>query len=138
MWKMLQLDKPEDFVIATGENHSIRDFINMTIGTLRVKIEFMGEGLEEKEIVDSIDSEKLEELGFSSVGIREGDTDIEIDQGYYRPTVVDELIAHSSKAKKMLNWEPGYIIQEHVEEMTKSDLEKAKKELVTRDYEQKR
>lgn len=138
MWKMLQLDKPEDFVIATGKNHSIREFIDMTFENLGIKIEFMGEGVQEKGIVDSIDSDKLDELGVTSMGIREGDTVIEIDPGYFRPTEVDELIGDSSKAKKLLNWEPQYTIQELIEEMTKADLEKAKKELVTKEYEQNR
>lgn len=138
MWKMLQFKEPEDFVIATGENHSIRDFINMTFETLGIKIEFIGEGVEEKGMVNSIDSGRLEELGVKSVGIKEGDTIIEIDPDYFRPTEVDELIGDSSKAKKLLHWEPRYTFRELVEEMTKADLKKAKKKLVTRDYEQKR
>ena len=138
MWKILQQDKPDDFVIATGENYSIREFIDMTFKNLGVGIKFVGENENERGVIDSIDTEKLQSLNVTADQIKEGDTVIEVDPEYYRPTEVDQLIGDPAKAKKLLNWEPKFGIHELVEEMTKSDLEIAKKEKVTKDYEQNR
>ena len=128
MWMILQQEQPDDFVIATGENHSIREFINKTFKELGVKIAFKGEGTEEVGIVERFDSQKLKELGIEGTHIQEGDQIIEVDPSYFRPTEVEELIGNPAKAKKMLNWKPRYSFDELVKEMTLSDLEKARKE----------
>jgi GDPmannose 4,6-dehydratase len=128
MWLMLQQDKPDDFVIATGKNYSIREFIDMTFREMGVIIEFRGKDQKEKGVVDSLDTAKLEQVGIENPHIKVGDTLIEVDPDYFRPTEVDELIGDASKAKKILNWEPRYSINELVKEMTLSDLEIAKKE----------
>ena len=134
MWKILQQDQPEDFVIATGKNYSIREFIDMTFKTLGVQIRFVGEGIQEKGIIDAYDTERLIKLGVEEIGISPGDTVIEIDPGYFRPTEVDQLIGDPSKAKKELQWEPRHTIQELVQEMTLADLKKARKEHFARKY----
>ncbi|MGM0498428.1 MAG: GDP-mannose 4,6-dehydratase [Bacteroidota bacterium] len=138
MWKMLQLDAPDDFVIATGENYSIREFIHMTFENLGVGIKFTGENENEKGVIDSIDTKKLNRLNINTDHIKSGDTIIEVDPDYYRPTEVDQLIGNPAKAKKVLNWEPRYSINELIEEMTQSDLELAKKEKAAKNYEENR
>jgi len=138
MWMILQHDKPEDFVVATGENHSIREFIDKTFRELGVKIDFRGEGTNEKGIVKSIDSQKISELGIDVSHVQPGDQVIEIDPSYFRPTEVDELIGDASKAQKLLNWKPRYTFDQLVREMTLSDLEKAEKEQHMDKYEAKR
>ena len=102
-WLMLQQDKPEDFVIATGKQHSVRDFINLAAKNLDMKIEWKGKN--EKE-----------------VGIYKNQEIIKIDTNYYRPTEVDTLLGDSSKAKKKLGWQPKISFEELVKEMIESDL----------------
>jgi GDPmannose 4,6-dehydratase len=138
MWMILQQEQPEDFVIATGENHSIREFIDKTFRELGVQVNFKGEGTDEVGIVDSLDTQKLNELGIEDPHLHSGDQVIEIDPSYFRPTEVDELIGDASKAQKLLGWKPQYTFDELVSEMTLSDLEKARKEQHMNDYEAKR
>ena len=138
MWMILQHDQPEDFVIATGENHSIREFIDKTFRELGIKITFKGEGTEEVGIVESLDSDKLKELGLQNTPVSTGDQFIEVDPSYFRPTEVEELIGDPAKAKKILNWEPRYTFDELVSEMTHSDLEKARRENHMNHYEANR
>ncbi len=102
-WLMLQQEKPEDFVIATGKQHSVRDFINLAAKNLNMKIEWKGKN--EKE-----------------VGIYKNQEIIKIDTNYFRPTEVDTLLGDSSKAKKKLGWQPKISFEELVKEMIESDL----------------
>ena len=102
-WLMLQQEKPEDFVIATGKQHSVKDFINLAAKNLDMKIEWKGKN--EKE-----------------VGVFNNQEIIKIDTGYYRPTEVDTLLGDPSKAKKKLGWQPKISFEELVKEMVESDL----------------
>ena len=102
-WLMLQQDKPDDFVIATGKQYSVRDFINLTAKNLDMKIEWKGKG--EKE-----------------VGIFENNEIIKVDTNYYRPTEVESLIGDAGKAKKILGWEPKISFESLVKEMVEEDL----------------
>ena len=102
-WLMLQQNKPDDFVIATGKQYSVRDFINLAAKNLDMKIQWKGKG--EKE-----------------VGIFENKEIIKIDKNYYRPTEVESLIGDSSKAKKILGWEPKISFETLVKEMVQEDL----------------
>ena len=102
-WLMLQQDKPEDFVIATGKQHSVRDFINLAAKNLNMKIEWKGK--DEKE-----------------VGIYNNQEIIKVDTSYYRPTEVDSLLGDPSKAKKKLGWQPKISFEQLVKEMVESDL----------------
>jgi len=102
-WLMLQQDKPDDFVIATGKQYSVRDFVNLTAKNLDMKIEWIGK--DENEI-----------------GIFENKEIIKIDTTYYRPTEVESLLGDSSKAKKELGWEPKISFEELVKEMVEKDL----------------
>lgn len=105
MWMMMQLDEPTDLVIATGEQHSVREFVEISARILGFEIEWCGVGLNE-------------------VGIdhKTGNEIVKIDPKYFRPTEVDSLHGDASKARKMLGWNPSCTFQELVEEMTNFDL----------------
>ncbi len=117
MWRILQQDKPQDYVLATGTTTSIRDFCKMTFEELGYDIEFIGEGVNEKGIDKST-----------------GKTLIEVDPRYFRPAEVDLLLGDSSKARRELGWEPKYDLKALVKEMVSSDLELAKKEKTLREH----
>jgi len=108
-WLMLQQEKPDDFVIATGKQFSVRDFINLVSKQLDMKIEWSGKDLDE-------------------VGFFEGDDIIKIDPRYFRPTEVEALIGDSSKAKEKLKWSPKISFEQLVKEMVDEDLKLAKNE----------
>ncbi|MDZ7672404.1 MAG: GDP-mannose 4,6-dehydratase [Halanaerobiales bacterium] len=106
MWMMLQHDTPEDFVIATGETHTVREFVEAAFSHVDVEIEWQGEGVDEK----GIDKDTGKVL-------------IEVDPKYFRPTEVDLLIGDPTKAKEELGWEPEVKFKELVQLMVQSDLE---------------
>lgn len=110
-WRMLQQEEPRDFVIATGEQHSVREFIEETCAVLGMDIEWRGSGVEEE-------------------GVRKdtGDTIVSVDPRYFRPAEVDSLIGDAKEAKDVLGWFPKTSFTDLVREMTLSDLELAKKE----------
>ncbi len=112
MWLMLQQEKADDFVLATGETQSVRDFCSLAFKELGVELEFNGEGVEEKAIDKA-----------------NGNVVIEIDSRYFRPTEVDLLIGDASKARKELGWVPSYTFQDLVKEMVKADYELFKKDV---------
>lgn len=118
MWKMLQLDTPEDFVIATGKTITVREFVCMAFEVLGVRLKFEGKGENEIGKVDTILSNEFQ--------FKKGQTVVKIDPNYHRPTEVDLLIGNPEKAKKILNWEPTYTVKELVEEMITNDLELAR------------
>jgi GDPmannose 4,6-dehydratase len=111
MWLMLQQDKPEDYVIATNEAHSVREFVEEAFNTVGIKIEWRGEGVNEK-----------------GINAKSGKTLVEINPRYFRPTEVDLLIGDYSKAKKELGWEPKVKFSELVNIMMDADLKRAEKE----------
>lgn len=115
MWRILQQDKPQDYVLATGVTTTIRDFCKMTFAELGMDIEFKGEGVNE-------------------VGIDKatGRVIIEVDPRYFRPTEVDLLLGDSSKARTELGWKPKYDLQALIKEMVSEDLAEAEKENVLR------
>ncbi len=117
-WLMLQQDEPEDYVIGTGESHSVREFLEFALTYLGIEIEWKGEGTEEKGIIKSL-SPPSDSVSCLTVG----DIPIEIDQRYFRPTEVDFLLADSSKANKKLNWTPKITFKELVKIMLDVDME---------------
>ncbi len=117
MWKMLQYHKPEDFVLATGTSYSIREFLVKAFNRVGIKIDFIGEGINECGIVN-------ENNGEAKVFI--GQEIIKIDSRYFRPTEVDTLTGDATKAKNLLNWSPKYNLEELISEMVKEDLDKFK------------
>ena len=125
MCKMLQLDKPEDFVLATGETHTVREFTELTFKELGIELEWIGKNEKEKGIIKIFKKNNL--LKSLPSHLKKGDVIVEVDKSYYRPTEVDILIGDSSKAKKKLNWQPKTKFEELVRLMIKSDFQKAQK-----------
>jgi len=121
-WLMLQQDKPEDFVIATGEQHSVRDFVNAAAAEIGVSMRWEGIGVHEVGIIDNISKES--EVNAMKVG----DTIVRIDPRYFRPTEVETLLGDPGKAKEKLGWVPKTTFAELVSEMMHSDLLEARKD----------
>ncbi len=110
-WLMLQQDTPEDYVIATGEQHSVREFVERSASVLGIAIKWEGEGVNEK-----------------GINIANGKTIVAVDPRYFRPTEVETLLGDPTKAKTNLGWEPKITFEQLVSEMVKTDLEEAKKD----------
>lgn len=110
-WRILQHDKPDDFVLATEETHSVREFVELSFHHVGRKIEWQGEGVNEK-----------------GIDAKTGDVLVEIDPRYFRPTEVEFLLGDASKARKVLGWEAKTKFTELVKEMVECDLEVVKKE----------
>ncbi|MBP6941395.1 MAG: GDP-mannose 4,6-dehydratase [Syntrophorhabdaceae bacterium] len=115
MWRMLQQERPDDYVIGTGESHSVREFIEAAFSYAGVEIVWQGEGTEEKGIVGSVSSAPAS-------GLRTGSTVIEIDKRYFRPTEVDFLQADITKARTTLGWQPRITFVELAKTMVDYDL----------------
>jgi len=119
-WMMLQQDEPEDFVIATGVQHSVREFVVMAARELGVELHFQGSGVDEKGIVDFIDGDKAPAL-------KPGDEIIAVDPRYFRPTEVEALLGDPSRARERLGWVPEISVQEMCAEMVAADLHEARR-----------
>ena len=117
MWLILQQNKPDDYVVGTGESHSVREFAQSAFGYAGIEIDWRGSGVKIKGIVRSLSS-AVE----SSAGLRRGDVVIEIDPRYFRPTEVDYLKADISKAKKDLGWRPRVCFGDLVRIMVDYDM----------------
>ncbi|PPC90599.1 MAG: GDP-mannose 4,6-dehydratase [Methylobacter sp.] len=119
-WMMLQQEQAEDFVIATGVQYSVRQFIEMTANELGVTLRWEGSGVEEKGYVEKIEGDKAPSLKL-------GQNVVAIDPRYFRPAEVETLLGDPGKAKEKLGWVPQITLQEMVKEMVAYDLEEAKK-----------
>jgi len=126
-WMMLQQDNPEDFVIATGVQYSVRQFIEWSAEELGIGIRFEGKGLEEKGIVVSIEGNKAPALSV-------GDVIVQIDSRYFRPAEVETLLGDPSKAKDKLGWTPEITVQEMCEEMVAEDLKVAQRHALLKEH----
>ena len=130
-WLMLQQDQPEDFVIATGQQFSVREFVNFAADRLGIAIEWSGSGVDEVGTVRDIDKAEISKHVFRE--LRPGDTIVRVDKRYFRPTEVETLLGDPSKAKQKLGWEPRTSFKDLVEEMVLADLKSAERdELVKR------
>jgi GDPmannose 4,6-dehydratase len=134
-WLMLQQDKPDDFVIASGVQHSVREFVERAAGELGITLCWEGEGVDEIGIVDSFEDRQSSSVLYDDSGERlkikgpkEGDVIIRIDPKYFRPTEVESLLGDPSKAKNELGWEPKISFEELVKEMVLADMEVAKRD----------
>jgi len=128
---MLQQDKPEDFVIATGQQYSVREFVDAAANQLGISIKWEGEGVKETGTVESISEDNISEHVFRD--LEPGDTIVRVDPKYFRPTEVETLLGDPSKAKKELGWSPRITFEELVSEMVMEDLKSAERdELVKR------
>lgn len=110
MWLILQEDKPDDFVIATGEMHSVREFVELAFKEVGITLEWQGEGVEEK-----------------GIDIKTRKVVVAIDPNYFRPTEVDLLLGDPTKAKQVLKWKPKTSFKELVTEMVRRDLKNVQK-----------
>ncbi|MBE9550247.1 MAG: GDP-mannose 4,6-dehydratase [Proteobacteria bacterium] len=120
-WMMLQQDVAEDYVIATGEQHSVREFVERALGNLGMTIGWEGDGVDEiGRIIENTESE----------GPQAGEVIVQIDPRYFRPTEVESLLGDPAKAKKNLGWEPKTSFTELVEEMVREDLQLARRDAV--------
>jgi len=125
-WLMLQQPEPEDFVIATGEQHSVREFVEAVASELGMSIRWRGEGIHETGILDSA-------LSTQHSALKAGSVIIAVDPRYFRPAEVDSLLGDASKARKKLGWKPRVKFRELVAEMASEDLKLAERdELVKR------
>ena len=118
-WMMMQQESPDDFVIATGVQYSVRDFIRWSAAELGVTLRFEGQGVDEIAIVESIEGDDAPSLNV-------GDAIVRIDERYFRPTEVETLLGDPSKAKVKLGWVPEITVQEMCAEMVAEDLKIAK------------
>ena len=118
-WMMLQQEQPEDFVIATGVQYSVRQFIEWSAAELGVTLKFEGEGVNEKANVAKIEGNKAPAL-------KVGDIVMQIDPRYFRPTEVETLLGDPTKAKEKLGWVPEVTVQQMCKEMVAADLQEAK------------
>ena len=153
MWLMLQQETPEDYVIATGEQHSVREFIECAAGLLGLTLEWKGEGVEEVGTVAGFDKRKVLELLLSAHGrqgqksdtreafvddllrsivanplLRPGSAIVRIDPRYFRPTEVETLLGDASRAREKLGWQPEVSFQELVAEMVEEDFAQARQD----------
>ena len=119
-WMMLQQDVPEDFVIATGVQYSVREFVEWSASELGITLRFEGEGLNEIGIVDSV-------VGDLSPAVHPGDVIVRVDPRYFRPAEVDTLLGDSTRARLKLGWLPEISVREMCAEMVASDLMIAQK-----------
>jgi GDPmannose 4,6-dehydratase len=118
-WMMLQQDTPDDFVIATGVQYSVRQFIEWSAAELGVTLKFEGQGVDETATVTTI-------VGDNAPALKVGDVIVRIDPRYFRPTEVETLLGDPTKAKEKLGWVPEITVQEMCAEMVASDLAQAK------------
>jgi GDPmannose 4,6-dehydratase len=134
MHLMLQQDEPGDYVIATGEQHSVREFVVLAFAELGATIEFEGKGLDEVGRVTAVDEDVLAaacaarggcDEALRSKGLRAGDVVVRIDDRYYRPSEVASLLGDPAKANTVLGWRPRIRFAELVREMVLEDLEQA-------------
>jgi GDPmannose 4,6-dehydratase len=157
MWLMLQQKKPDDYVIAAGESHSGREFVELTFREIGLEIQWKGRGVKEMGIISKIRGQRSEVRGqqkkkavveavelrrlksdakasdFSELALRAGDVVVEVDPRYFRPTEVDELLGDATKARNRLGWSPKISFQEMVSSMVQSDLEEALKDQYCKD-----
>lgn len=126
-WMMLQQDAPEDFVIATGKQYSVREFITWSAQELGIALEFTGSGLAETAVVKSV-------VGDNAKAVKPGDVVVRIDPRYFRPAEVETLLGDPSKAKRKLGWVPQITAQEMCAEMVATDLKIAQRHALLRTH----
>jgi GDPmannose 4,6-dehydratase len=120
MWLMLQQEQAEDFVIATGTQHSVREFVSLAASKLQMRLRFEGSGAEEIGIVDYVGNPQL--------ACKVGDVAVRIDARYFRPTEVQTLLGDASKARQKLGWQPQTAFEPMVDEMISADFEAARRD----------
>ncbi|MBQ4830267.1 GDP-mannose 4,6-dehydratase [Alteromonas sp. MMG017] len=134
-WLMLQQDKPEDYVIASGSKTSVRQFVELSFAELGITLAWQGGGVDEIARIDTIDKEKTETLLGSFISsLNVGDVVVKIDPFYFRPNEVDVLWGDASKAERELGWKPKVTLDEMVNEMMTHDLSLSRDEAILNKY----
>jgi GDPmannose 4,6-dehydratase len=126
-WMMLQQDEPRDFVIATGQQHSVRQFVEKAASRLGVQLEWRGEGVKEEGVVASVSGDRAPAVRASSVIVR-------VDPRYFRPAEVETLLGDASAARGQLGWVPEISLDEMIDEMVEVDLEQARRHALLRQH----
>lgn len=126
-WMMLQQDQAEDFVIATGKQISVREFVCMSAEQLGITLRFEGKGVNEKGIVEKV-------AGENAPSVKVGDVIVSVDPRYFRPAEVETLLGDPTKAKQKLGWEPEITVEEMCAEMVAHDLEEAKRHALLKEH----
>ncbi|APX26352.1 GDP-mannose 4,6-dehydratase [Salipiger profundus] len=126
-WMMLQQDTPDDFVIATGVQYSVREFITWTAKELGITLRFEGEGIDEQGIVEAVE-------GDDAPAVKPGDVLVKIDPRYFRPAEVETLLGNPAKAKEKLGWVPEITTQQMCAEMVAEDLKSAKRHALLKEH----
>ncbi|MEY8713787.1 GDP-mannose 4,6-dehydratase [Francisella philomiragia] len=122
MWMILQADQPEDWVIATGQTTTVRDFVKLSFAYAGIHLRFENEGVDEIGAVDSVDLARAEKVGVDLSHISEGQVVVCVDPRYFRPTEVDLLLGDPTKAEQKLGWNREYDLKDLVDDMMQSDL----------------
>ena len=128
MYLILQQEKPEDFVIATGVTTTVRDFVRMSFGELGIEVEFSGKDEHEKGVIINVDEDMAASLGLNMNKLKLGQTVVKVDEKYFRPTEVDLLLGDPTKSKTQLGWKPKYDLAALVKDMMSADFELMKKD----------
>jgi len=128
MYLILQQDEPSDYVIATGVTTQVREFVRRAFGYIGVNLKFIGEGIEEKGIVDSINETRFAEKIEKAVCLKVGQQVVAVDPEYFRPTEVELLIGDPAKSMNVLGWKPEYDLDGLISDMMQSDIRLMKKD----------
>ncbi len=132
-WLILQQEEPDDYVIATGVQHSVRDFCDHAFARIGVKLKWQGEGIDEKGLIEDVsvpDSLKDLPVKNSLDKLKKGQVVVSVDPRYFRPTEVESLLGDPAKAKKNLGWEPEIAFEKMVSEMVSRDLTESVREAI--------
>ncbi len=132
-WQILQQDQPDDYVIATGKQHSVREFCEKAFARIGIILEWQGEGVaEEGRVAEVNPSEMLDRYKglCETLSLLKGKTLVCVDPGYFRPSEVDALLGDAGKARRMLGWQPEISFDELVREMVIGDLEESAREAI--------
>jgi GDPmannose 4,6-dehydratase len=122
MWLMLQQDQPDDYVIATGQQHSVREFVQVAAAELGITVRFEGRGLDEIGVVESVSGSKPQ--------CKPGSVVVRVDPRYFRPAEVESLLGNPSKAMSRLGWRPAVEFDALVREMSRSDHTLAERDVM--------
>jgi GDPmannose 4,6-dehydratase len=133
MWMILQADEPEDWVIATGQTTTVRDFVKFAFAYAGINLRFEDEGVDEVGIIDSLDEAKAKESGIDLSHLSIGTQVVAVDPRYFRPTEVDLLLGDPSKAEQKLGWNREYNLQDLVDDMMQSDIKLMTKDTYLKD-----
>jgi len=129
MYLMLQVDEPQDFVIATGKTTEVREFVRKAFAVLGIEIEFKGKGIDEQGFIVNVSNNELKNVD----SLKVGNIIVKVDSRYFRPTEVELLLGDPTKAQKILGWKTEYNIDDLIEDMVKNDLKLMKKDKFLKD-----